>query len=278
MTTYQSDVLVSTEWADQHKNDADVQLVEVDEETSAYESGHIENAVAWNWSTQLNDQVQRDILSPEQMADLLGQSGISPDTIIVLYGDNHNWFAAFAYWQLKMFGHTNIKLMDGGRMKWEQENRPYTMEVPPVEPVEYPVKAVDRSNRALQFDVAQALHTSTAFVDVRSPQEYTGEIIAPAGMTETAQRGGHIPGAANIPWHLATNDDGTFKSADELKKLYSEQGVTPDKDVITYCRIGERAAHTWFALHELLGYENVRNYDGSWTEWGSMIGVPVAEG
>ncbi|MBY7142015.1 sulfurtransferase [Virgibacillus sp. NKC19-3] len=276
MTEYQLDVLVSTEWVDQHKQDPDVQLVEVDEENRAYETGHIQTAIAWNWSTQLNDQTRRDILTPEQLADLLGQSGITPETTIILYGDNNNWFAAFAYWQLSMFGHTNLKLMDGGRVKWEQENHAYTTDIPSIEPVNYPVKATDRSNRALQSDVAAAIRTEkTALVDVRSPEEYSGEIIAPEGMNETAQRGGHIPGAANIPWKLATNDDGTFKSADELKKLYKEQGVTPDKDVITYCRIGERAAHTWFALHELLGYENVRNYDGSWTEWGSMIGVPV---
>lgn len=275
MTTKQSDILVSTEWVDQHKNDPGVQLVEVDEASDAYNEGHIETAIGWNWSTQLNDQQNRDILSPEQIAELLGQSGINPDTTLILYGDNNNWFAAFAYWQLKMFGHDSIKLMDGGRVKWEKENRPYTTKVPSVESVQYPVKAADRSKRALQPDVLQALNTSTAFVDVRSPQEYTGEVIAPPGMNETAQRGGHIPGAANVPWKLATNEDGTFKSPEELENLYSEQGVTPDKDVITYCRIGERAAHTWFVLHELLGYENVKNYDGSWTEWGSMIGTPV---
>lgn len=277
MTLYQSDVLVSTEWTDQHKNDKSVQLVEVDEDNSVYGTGHIENAVFWDWSKELNDQVERDILTPEQLADLLGKSGITPDTTIILYGDNNNWFAAFAYWQLKMFGHTHTNIMDGGRVKWEQENRAYTTEVPQNEQVVYPVKAAEKSDRALAPDVLQALDSeSTALIDVRSPEEYTGEMIAPSGMMETAQRGGHIPGAANIPWHWATNDDGTFKSADELQKLYSEQGVTPDKDVITYCRIGERAAHTWFALHELLGYQNVRNYDGSWTEWGSMIGMPVA--
>lgn len=275
MAEFQSDALVSTEWADAHKNDPNVQLVEVDVDNSAYESGHIEGAIAWNWTTQLNDDVRRDILSPEQMAELLGKSGITPDTTVVLYGDNNNWFAAFAYWQLKMFGHDKVKLINGGRVKWEQENRSYTTEVPSVEKTDYPVKASDPSLRALQPDVAKALNTATALVDVRSPQEFTGEVIAPPGMTETAQRGGHIPGAANIPWKLATNDDGTFKSAEELKELYSEKGVTPDKDVITYCRIGERSAHTWFVLHELLGYKNVRNYDGSWTEWGSMVGVPI---
>jgi thiosulfate/3-mercaptopyruvate sulfurtransferase len=275
MAEFQSNALVSTEWADAHKNDPDVQLVEVDVDNSAYESGHIEGAIAWNWTTQLNDDVRRDILSPEQMAELLGESGITPDTTVVLYGDNNNWFAAFAYWQLKMFGHDKVKLINGGRVKWEQENRPYTTEVPSVQKTDYPVKESDQSLRALQPDVVKALDTATALVDVRSPQEFTGEVIAPPGMTETAQRGGHIPGAANIPWKQATNDDGTFKSPDELKELYGEKGVTPDKDVITYCRIGERSAHTWFVLHELLGYKNVRNYDGSWTEWGSMVGVPI---
>ncbi|MFD1066895.1 sulfurtransferase [Oceanobacillus locisalsi] len=275
MAEYQTNALVSTEWADQHKEDSDVQLVEVDEDNSAYKLGHIQTAIAWNWTTQLNDQVRRDILSPEQMAYLLGQSGITPDTTIVLYGDNNNWFAAFAYWQIKMFGHSKLKLIDGGRVKWEEENRSYTTEVPTIQPVEYPVNTADASKRALQSDVAEALHTTTALIDVRTPQEYSGELIAPQGMNETAQRGGHIPGAVNIPWKLATNEDGTFKSADELKNLYNEKGITPDKNVITYCRIGERSAHTWFVLHELLGYENVRNYDGSWTEWGSMIGVPI---
>lgn len=271
------DVLVSTEWADQHKYNNNIQLVEVDEDTGAYGKGHIETAVFWNWSTELNDQIQRDILTPEQIAALLGKSGITPETTIVLYGDNHNWFAAFAYWQVKMFGHTNVCIMDGGRVKWEQENRAYTTDLPSIKQVIYPVKAAEKSARAMAPDVLKALEEEeTALVDVRSPEEYTGEIISPEGMMETAQRGGHIPGAANIPWHWATNDDGTFKSTDELQKLYKEQGVTSDKDVITYCRIGERAAHTWFALHELLGYDNVRNYDGSWTEWGSMIGMPVA--
>lgn len=275
MAEFQSDALVSTEWADAHKNDADVQLVEVDVDNSAYESGHIDGAVAWNWTTQLNDEVRRDILSPEQLADLLGKSGITPDTTVVLYGDNNNWFAAFAYWQLKMFGHNNVKLINGGRVKWELENRSYTTEVPSVDAVDYPVNESDASLRALQPDVLKSLDTATALVDVRSPQEFSGEVIAPPGMTETAQRGGHIPGAANVPWKQATEDDGTFKSPEELKNLYADKGVTSDKDVITYCRIGERSAHTWFALHELLGFKNVRNYDGSWTEWGSMVGVPI---
>lgn len=275
MAEFQSDALVSTQWVKEHKDDGNVQLVEVDVDNSAYESGHIEGALAWNWTTQLNDEVRRDILSPDQMAELLGNSGISPDTTVVLYGDNNNWFAAFAYWQLKMFGHDHVKLMNGGRVKWEKDDLPYTTEVPTAEKVEYPITPANLPLRALQPDVLHALNTSTALIDVRSPQEFSGEVIAPPGMTETAQRGGHIPGAANVPWKQATEEDGTFKSPEELKKLYAEKGVTADKDVITYCRIGERSAHTWFALHELLGYENVRNYDGSWTEWGSMVGVPI---
>lgn len=275
MADFNTDALVSTKWANEHKGDANVQLVEVDVDNSAYESGHIEGALAWNWTTQLNDQVRRDILDGEQMAELLGNSGITPETRIVLYGDNNNWFAAYAYWQLKMFGHKNVQLINGGRVKWELENRNYTQDVPKVKPASYNAKKVDTSYRAVQTDVAEALKGATALVDVRSPQEFSGDVIAPPGLDETAQRGGHIPGAANVPWKQATNEDGTFKSPEELKELYANQGVTADKDVITYCRIGERSAHTWFALHELLGFKNVRNYDGSWTEWGSMIGVPI---
>lgn len=268
--------LVSTEWVAEHKNDVNVRLVEVDVDNSAYESGHIEGAIAWNWTTQLNDEVRRDILSKEQFETLLGNSGITPDTTVVLYGDNNNWFAAYAYWQLKIFGHDNLKLMNGGRVKWELENRPFVDEVPAFEPVTYKAKGPDLSLRALQPEVLEAIKNSIALVDVRSPQEFSGEVIAPPGMTETAQRGGHIPSAVNVPWKQATNDDGTFKSEEELRKLYEDgQGLSPDKDVITYCRIGERSAHTWFVLREILGYKNVRNYDGSWTEWGSMVGVPI---
>lgn len=277
MSNYaKQDILLTTEWADQHKQDENVRLVEVDVDNSAYESGHIEGAIAWNWTTQLNDQVRRDILSREQLQELLGQSGITPETLIALYGDNNNWFAAYAYWQLKIFGHNNVKLINGGRKKWELEGRKLVKDVPVPKPVNYKAKEADLSIRAHQVDVFAAIgKASEVLVDVRSPQEFSGEVIAPPGMTETAQRGGHVPGAVNIPWGKAANEDGTFKSADELRQLYGGLGVTPDKDVITYCRIGERSAHTWFVLQELLGYDKVRNYDGSWTEWGSMVGVPV---
>lgn len=271
-----NDILVTTEWVERNRRDANVRLVEVDVDTSSYEAGHIEGAIAWNWTTQLNDQVRRDILSREQAQELLGQSGITPDTTIVLYGDNNNWFAAYAYWQLKIFGHNNVKLMNGGRKKWELEGREFVTEVPDVKPVAYQAKEADLSIRANQIDVYGSLKNgSTVLVDVRSPQEFSGEVIAPPGMTETAQRGGHIPGAKNVPWAKAVNEDGTFKSEEELRQLYAGVGVTPDKEVITYCRIGERSAHTWFVLQELLGFKNVRNYDGSWTEWGSMVGVPI---
>ncbi|MBH8604889.1 sulfurtransferase [Thermoactinomyces sp. CICC 10522] len=276
MADLDANVLVTTEWVAEHKDDQNVRLVEVDVDTTAYDTGHIEGAIAWNWTTQLNDQVRRDILTPEQLAELLGKSGITPDTEIILYGDNNNWFAAYAYWQLKIFGHDKVKLMNGGRKKWELEGRPFVKEVPSVTAVQYPVKTADQSIRALYQDVRSAIGSdSTVLVDVRSPQEFSGEVIAPPGMTETAQRGGHVPGAVNIPWAKATNEDGTFKSLDELKELYNSLGVTPDKNVITYCRIGERSAHTWFVLRELLGFKNVRNYDGSWTEWGSMVGNPI---
>jgi len=277
MSNYAKDeVLLTTEWVDQHKKDANLLLVEVDVDTNAYETGHIEGAITWNWTTQLNDQLRRDILSKEQLQDLLGKSGVNADTTLVLYGDNNNWFAAYAYWQLKIFGHNNVKLMNGGRKKWVLENRKLVSEVPSPKPTTYLAKDADTSIRAHQVDVFATLNNrSEVLVDVRSPQEFSGEVIAPPGMTETAQRGGHVPGAVNIPWGKAVNEDGTFKVADELQKLYGGAGVSQDKAVITYCRIGERSAHTWFVLQELLGYKNVRNYDGSWTEWGSMVGVPV---
>ena len=276
MGQYAKDVLVSTDWVEQHGNEPGVRLVEVDVDTHAYEQGHIPGAVALNWTSQLQDPIRRDIISKEDLEQLLGSLGISNQDQIVLYGDNNNWFAAYAYWILKIYGHEKVFLMNGGRVKWLLENRPLTTEVPQVDPVRYQAKDAALEIRASKDYVLERLgQPVAALVDVRSPQEFTGEVIAPPGMTETAQRGGHIPGAANIPWGKAVREDGTFKSVEELLDLYQSQGITPDKDVVAYCRIGERSSHTWFVLHELLGYEKVRNYDGSWTEWGSMVGVPI---
>lgn len=273
---YAKDVLVDTQWVANHLNDPGVKLVEVDVDIEAYDEGHIPGAIGWNWTTQLQDPVRRDILSKEQLEALLSNSGIANDDLIILYGDNNNWFAAYAYWQLKIYGHEKVKLMNGGRQKWVAENRPLTTDVPTPTPTNYQAKEANKELRALFPDVHSVLgKEGVGLVDVRSPLEFSGEIIAPPGMTETAQRAGHIPGAANIPWSQAVNEDGTFKSYDELKELYAKQGITPDKEVVTYCRIGERSSHSWFVLQELLGFPKVRNYDGSWTEWGSMVGVPI---
>ena len=271
------DVLVDTDWVAQHANDAGIKLVEVDVDTSAYRQGHAPGAIGWNWSTQLEDQTRRDLPDQASWEKLLSDSGISNNDTIIFYGDNNNWFAAFAYWIAKMYGHQNVKIMNGGRKKWELEKRTMSTEEPSVKASQYKAKALDPSLRALQPDVKSHIGKGGgALVDVRSPAEFTGEVLAPPGLQETAQRGGHVPGATNIPWLQAVNEaDGTFKSAEELKARYERDGITPDKDVIAYCRIGERSSHTWFALHELLGYPKVRNYDGSWTEWGSMIGVPI---
>jgi thiosulfate/3-mercaptopyruvate sulfurtransferase len=269
--------LVSTDWVAQHQNDPKVRLIEVDVDTSAYEQGHIPGAMGVNWSTELEDTIRRDIPTKENWDKLLSRAGVSADTKIVFYGDNNNWFAAFAYWVAKMYGHQDVVLMNGGRKKWELENRPITKDAPSITPTSYTSKGLDQSFRALYNDVRDyvGVPSGKALVDVRSPAEYSGEIVAPPGLPETAQRCGHIPGAANIPWGQAANEDGTFKSADELKALYEGKGITPEKDVVAYCRIGERSSHTWFVLKELLGYGKVRNYDGSWTEWGSVIGAPI---
>ncbi len=269
--------LVSTEWVAAHLNDPQVRLIEVDADTTAYDQGHIPGAVGVNWSTQLTDQIRRDIPSKEAWERLLGQAGVSPETKIVFYGDNNNWFAAYAYWVAKMYGHQDVTLMNGGRKKWELEGRPLTTDKPQVSPTTYRAKDLDLTYRALMQDVRPFVGAPAGkgLVDVRSPAEYNGEIIAPPGLPETAQRCGHIPGAQNIPWGQAANEDGTFKSAEELRQLYGGKGITPDKEVIAYCRIGERSSHTWFVLKELLGYPNVKNYDGSWTEWGSVIGAPI---
>jgi len=273
------EVLVSTEWVAAHTDDPKVRLVEVDVDTSAYEKGHIKNAVGWNWTTQLNDNVRRDILSEAQLDQLASASGINNETTVVLYGDNNNWFAAFAFWQLKVYGHRDVRLMNGGRKKWELEGRPFTVEVPKFTPAHYKASSADTSLRARRDDVFRVLDEKNAYlVDVRSPDEFTGKVIAPPGMTETAQRGGHIPGAVNIPWSRAVNDDGTFKSYDELARLYEAQGVRPGREAVAYCRIGERSSHTWFVLKYLLGFTKVSNYDGSWTEWGNLIEAPIEKG
>ncbi len=271
------EVLVSTDWVAAHGNDANVRLVEVDVDTTAYEKGHIQNAIAWNWTSQLQDNVRRDLLGKQQIEELLSQSGIAPDTTVVLYGDNNNWFAAYALWQLKYYGHKDARLMNGGRKKWELESRPMTNDVPQPARASYTAKAPDSSVRAKRDQVFAALGGKNVnLVDVRSVDEFTGKVIAPPGMTETAQRGGHIPGALNVPWAKAANEDGTFKSYDDLKQLYT--AVNPGQETIAYCRIGERSSHTWFVLKYLLGLDNVRNYDGSWTEWGNLVDAPIARG
>ncbi len=276
VTGHRSDVLVDTDWARAHLNDPSVRFVEVDVDTTSYEQSHLPGAVGWNWTSQLADGVRRDIASREDFSDLLSQSGIGPDTTIVLYGDNNNWFAAWAYWQLQLYGHRDARILDGGRRYWLDHGLPLTTDVPTYAETGYQLPDANHSLRAFRDDILPRLgDPRLALVDVRSPAEFNGEVIAPPGMTETAQRGGHIPGAASIPWAQAVREDGTFKSDDELLALYESKGITPDKDVIAYCRIGERSSHSWFVLHELLGFARVRNYDGSWTEWGSMVGVPI---
>lgn len=270
------EVLVDCDWVEQHRNDPNVKLVEVDVDTNAYEEGHIASAVAWNWTSQLNDPVRRDILSKEAVEQLLGEAGISNNDTIVLYGDNNNWFAAFAFWILKMYGHQNIVLMDGGRKKWVEDGRELVKDVPQPQRAQYAATEPNTGIRASVMEILNDLKSGNYhLVDVRSPAEFTGEVIAPPGMTETAQRGGHIPGAKNIPWAQAVNEDGTFKTADQLRELYGAKGIDQSKPVIAYCRIGERSSHTWFVLHYLLGFPECKNYDGSWTEYGSMVNVPI---
>ena len=269
------DKLVTADWVQEHLNDDSIRLVEVDVDTEAYREGHLDGAVAWNWTTQLQDPVTRDILTKADFESLMQQSGITPDTHVVLYGDNNNWFAAYALWLMELYGHQNVSLMDGGRVKWLGDNRPTTTSEPTPARTSYQAKDADASIRAKRDDVLAAVGSSTNLVDVRSPAEFTGEVIAPPGMTETAQRGGHIPGAKNVPWARAVNEDGTFKSPEELKSLYEGAGVQENGETIAYCRIGERSSHTWFVLKHILGYDDVKNYDGSWTEYGSMVGVPI---
>ena len=270
-------VLVSTDWVEANYARTGVRIVEVDVDTAAYEQGHVPGSIAWNWTTQLCDTLLRDIVPRERLEDLLSAAGIGNQTTIVLYGDNNNWFAAWAFWQLKVYGHEDVRIMDGGRKKWLAEGRLLSNDVPAFERSTYRTAAPDLSMRAYLHQVRAAMASGAALIDVRSPQEFTGEILAPPGLPETCQRGGHIPGAANVPWGRACNDDGTFKTADELRALYRAAGVTGDKPIIAYCRIGERSSHTWFALKYLLGYSDVRNYDGSWTEWGNLVGAPVAK-
>jgi thiosulfate/3-mercaptopyruvate sulfurtransferase len=274
--THSTSALVDAAWAQQHLDDPNVRFVEVDVDTAAYGESHIPGAVGWNWTSQLSDGIRRDVASREDFTQLLRSAGIGPGTTIVLYGDNNNWFAAWAYWQLKLFGWDDVRILDGGRKYWLANELPVSTDVPT-----YPASSIDLpdpefSQRAFRDDVLRHVDAGGALVDVRSPAEFSGELLAPAALPqEGAQRGGHIPGAANIPWASAVRDDGTFKSEGELRELYGAKGITPDRDVIAYCRIGERSSHTWFVLHELLGFERVRNYDGSWTEYGSLVGVPI---
>ena len=271
------EVLATTEWVANNLEHANTRLVEVDVDTTAYAQGHIPGAVGWNWQTQLQDNIRRDLIDKQTLEKLLSASGITPDTTVLLYGDNNNWFAAYAFWQLKYYGHRDVKLMNGGRKKWLEEKRALTTDIPKPTASTYKLGNPDESIRAYRDQVFAAIKEgkSGRLVDVRSVDEFSGKIIAPPGMSETAQRAGHIPGAANIPWSQASNEDGTFKSADDLQKLYQGKGVTGSDEVIAYCRIGERSSHTWFVLKYLLGYDKVRNYDGSWTEWGNLIGAPV---
>ena len=271
------EALVSTDWVDEHKGEDNVVLVEVDVDTNAYSEGHVPGAIGWDWNTQLCDTVQRDIISKENLEKLLGAAGISADTTIVLYGDNNNWFAAWAFWQLKYYGHGEIKLMNGGRAKWEAEGKPLTTDAANPGSKSYQAKAPNENIRAYRDQVLSKINAaSVSLVDVRAPAEFSGELLAPENLPqEGAQRGGHIPGAANIPWGQAVAEDGTFKSADELQALYGGKGIDGRKETIAYCRIGERSSHSWFVLTQLLGHQNVRNYDGSWTEWGSIVGAPI---
>jgi thiosulfate/3-mercaptopyruvate sulfurtransferase len=274
------DALVETDWLEANANDPGIRVIEVDEDTEAYDKGHIEGAVGWNWTTDLHADVGRDYVDQARLSDLLSKAGVGPDSKVILYGGNNNWFAAYAYWLLKLRGVDNVKLLNGGRKKWELESRSLTQDVPSYAATGLSLSGGDRSDiRALREEVLAKVGGSARFVDVRAPEEFSGEKLAPDHLPqEQAQVPGHIAGAANVPWAKAANEDGTFKSADELKALYEGEGITPDREIIAYCRIGERSSHTWFALQELLGYPNVKNYDGSWTEYGSLVGAPVEKG
>jgi thiosulfate/3-mercaptopyruvate sulfurtransferase len=280
MADYAKQVLVSTDWVADHLGDAGVVVAEVDENPDLYDDGHIPGAVKLHWQDDLQDPVERDLVEKPEFERLLGSRGIGNDTTVILYGDRNNWFAAYAYWYLKIYGHEDVRLMDGGRQKWSDENRELSADAASPKTVTYTAQDRDESIRAYRDYVHGAIGVDgKVLVDVRSPQEYSGDLLAPPGYeSEGAQRGGHIPTAKSIPWAQAVNDDGTFKGADALRELYTGKGITPEKETIAYCRIGERSAHTWFVLRELLGYGNVRNYDGSWTEWGNLVDVPIEKG
>ena len=279
MAGYANNVLVDTQWVEDHLGNPGIRIVEVDENPALYAEAHIPGAVGFDWQKDLQEQVKRDILAPDAFADLFGSNGISSEHTIVLYGDRNNWFAAYTYWYLKYYGHDNVRLMDGPREKWIAEGRPTTAAVPEHAPAVFRARHGDEAIRAKRHEVLAALDNGTRLVDVRSPQEYSGEVIAMPGYEqEGAQRAGHIPGAASIPWAQAVTENGTFKSAEELRTLYEGKGVLNGDPIIAYCRIGERSAHTWFVLHELLGKREVKNYDGSWTEWGNLVNVPIEKG
>jgi thiosulfate/3-mercaptopyruvate sulfurtransferase len=277
MPDYAKDVLVETDWVAGHLDDDSIRIVEVDENPGLYAEAHIPGAIGFDWKNDLQDQVKRDFLGPEEFGRLMGSRGISNEHTVVLYGDRNNWFAAYTYWYFLYYGHEQVRLVNGPREKWIAEDRETTSEVPSYPEASFEAKPGDESIRARREEVLAALDSGTSLVDVRSPQEFSGELIAMAGYEqEGAQRAGHIPGAASVPWAQAVNEDGTFKSADELRELYTSKGVIADGNpVIAYCRIGERSAHTWFVLHELLGLASVENYDGSWTEWGNLVDVPI---